>query len=423
MMLRKHSGVISTLVFSIITTLGVLFMTPLVLQNYGSKLYILWSISNSVCALLFILDFGITSVASQKFLTLFERTGVFSRDTWREFIRFHSKTLALASIFLLAIFILQIYLQKNLQFSLYYLTIFILTVVSTLITILCHEQIIKYQIRNRYQTALNLITFFKLFELLLTLLMLFLAVNFIVICLSVVLIRCFQLVLLQSSTKMLFQKDNLIRVIHPGNTFPLRIFVGSMLYSSSSVLGIHATFLLQSIFMNPNETVTLLITRMIASPIRIFADSLAIGHFDGLLRKTLHSTNTEPTHKPKSVILDHLVLFSFTTAYFVFANLFGHALINFLSSGQLELNSLLLNLFCLATMLDGMIVIFMQFRISSGMQHRIGFSYLLTTILGLIMLLILVQHLDLYAGVISIIFCDLLFVLIRIFTQESKSEN
>jgi hypothetical protein len=39
--------------------------------------------------------------------------------------------------------------------------------------------------------------------------------------------------------------------------------------------------------MNPNQIVTVLITRMIASPIRILADSLAIGNFDKFLKKAI----------------------------------------------------------------------------------------------------------------------------------------
>ncbi len=423
MIIRKHSAVISTLLFSVTTSGGILLMTPLIIQNYGKSLYILWSVSTSICALLFIFDFGITSVASQKFLSHFKKTGTFTIQSWKLFLRFHSKILISVALLLLTIFILQTHFEKNLSMSLNYLTIFLITIVSTLITILCHQQIIKFQIGDNYQTSLTFITLIKLFETLLTLLLLILAINFVTICLSILAVRSFQFFLLRRYSRLSFEIGASFELNQKDPSFSLRYFMGPILYSSSSVLSIHATFLIQSVFMNPNQTVTVLITRMIASPIRIVADSLAIGNFDKLIRRSIVITTSKSTSKPTSLIYDHLVLFVVTTPYVVIANFLGQPLIDFLSSGQLEVNFLLLNLFCLATLLDGMIVIFMQYKISGGMHYGIGFTYFVTTILGFAMLLVLIQYIDLYAGVISIIICDLLFVSIRVLTQEAKNEN
>jgi len=73
--------------------------------------------------------------------------------------------------------------------------------------------------------------------------------------------------------------------------------------------------------------------------------------------------------------------------------------------------------------LDGLIVIFMQFRIAKGMQHGIGLMYLATTVLGLISILIFVPYLDLYVDAVSIILCDLLFISVKFFSKGLKFEN
>ena len=410
MKIGKHSGVISTLLFSAITSVGILVMTPLILQNYGNSIYILWSISNSICALLFIFDFGITSVASQKFLNFFRNSGVFSRESWAAFLRLHSKVLILVSLFLLLVFILQTYYQKSLQTSISSFLIFLITMFSTLTTVICHQQIIKYQIKENYQLALTILTLTKLFETILVIWLLCISVNFIAICASVLAVRYLQLLALKQFSKSSFQQNHQEGIAAKGPEFGSSIFIGSILYSASSVLGIHTTFLLQSIFMNPNQTVTVLITRMVASPIRIFADSLAIGNFDKFLRKSLFHSDTKRNPKEMVLTREHWMLILFAVPYIGVANLFGRDLIVFLAHGQLQVNFLLLNIFCLATTLDGVIVIFMQFRIAKGIQYGIGLSYLATTILGLILLLIFIRYLDLYVGAASIVVCDLLFI-------------
>ena len=423
MKIKKHSGVISTLIFSFITSFGILLMTPIILQNYGQNIYILWSISNSICALLYIFDFGITSVASQKFLSIFKNTGIFSKDSWAAFLRLHFKVLILASISLIIIFLLQIYFQKNLRISFSSFAIFLLTILSTLTTIICHQQIIKYQIKENYHMALYILSVTKLFETTLVIFLLFIAVNFVAICTSLLAVRCLQLLVLQRLSKMSFHEKNKNLNAHKGPEFKSSIFMGPILYSASSVLGIHATFLLQSIFMNPSQTVTVLITRMVASPIRIFADSLAIGNFDKFLNNSILDPSTKSRRTEMFLMREHWVLILFSIPYIAIANLLGRDLVDFLSSGQLQANFVLLNLFCIATVLDGLIVIFMQFRIAKGLQQWIGLMYLAATILGFIVLVILVPYLDLYAGAASIIVCNLLFISRKFFSKGLKLEN
>lgn len=423
MKIRKHSGVISTLLFSIITSSGILLMTPLILENYGRNIYILWSISNSICALLYIFDFGITSVASQKFLSFFKNTKIFSKDSWVAFLRFHSKVLILASLSLLTIFFLQIYFQKNLRISISSVAIFLITILSTLTTVICHQQIIKYQIKENYYLALSILSVTKFFETILVIFLLFISVNFITICASILAVRCLQLLVLQRLSKMSFHEKNKNLNAQKGPEFKPNIFMGTIFYSASSVLGIHATFLLQSVLMNPNQIVTVLITRMIASPIRILADSLAIGNFDKFLKKAILNPNAKSSFTQMFLIRESWVLILFTMPFTAIVNFLGGDLVDFLSSGQLQVDFVLLNLFCLATVLDGLIVIFMQFRIAKGMQHGIGLMYLATTILGLISILIFVPYLDLYAGAASIILCNLLFISVKLFSKGLKFEN
>lgn len=423
MKIKKHSAVVLMLLFSIITSSGILLTTPLILRNYSGATYILWSISNSICALLFIFDFGITSVASQKFLSFFKNAKIFSKDSWIAFLRFHSKVLIISSLSLLTIFLLQIYFQNNLPISISSVTVFLFTILSTVLTIIGHQQIIKYQIKDNYHTALSILTVTKLLETILVIVLLYLAVNFIAICASILAVRCFQLLVLQRLSKESFYEDNNNSNAQMELEFTLKIFKGSIFYSASSVLGIHATFLLHSVYMNTNQIVIVLITRMIASPIRIFADSLAIGNFDKFLRKSMLNSHTKSSFTEMVLTREYWALTLFTIPFTAIANFLGSNLVNFLTNGQLQVDFVLLNLFCLANWLDGLIVIFMQLRISKGMEHGIGQLYLATTFLGFIFIFIFVPYLDLYAGAASIIFCNVLFISMKLFSTGFKFEN
>lgn len=414
MKLTKNLGVITTLLFSIITSSGVMLMTPQILHNYGITIYILWSISSSIAALLFIADFGITSVASQKFLFFFKTSGIFPKTLWKSFVLFHSKILFLMSMILITIFSLQIYFDKNLEFTLNFLVIFLIIILSTLMSVISHQQIIKFQINNNYQRALNIITFTKLLETTLTLWLVFMGINFIIVCSSTFVLRYLQFKVLQRLSMRNFQSIMQIQDEYEEPKFVLRFFLGSILYSASSVLGIHATFLIQSIFMSPEQTLTLLVTRMLASPIRILADSIAIGNFDNFLKKSVLKLGSNSSREEKILVPELWTLVFFTLPFMLIANTFANIFVTFLSHGQLRANFLLLNLYCISTLLDGMIVIYMQLRISKGLQSKIGVTYLGTTTLGFSFLLIFGQILGLYAGVTSIILCNLVFTVIAL---------
>ena len=144
--IRTNAGFLANLTFSIFSVIGIFITTPLIIRNYDQDIYLLWSIVNSICGLLFILDFGITSVASREFLKSAGNPSEFSWSRWTRFRIFHNKILAIGTLFLLIIFYFQ-WQHKNLVgFSIENIFVFFFILVGTVATILSHQQIIKFQI-------------------------------------------------------------------------------------------------------------------------------------------------------------------------------------------------------------------------------------------------------------------------------------
>jgi hypothetical protein len=408
---RQHVGFFANVTLTLSTIVGVFLMTPLIIRTYGQGIFLAWSLINSACGLMFIVDFGITSVMARKFHEIFQKTSNFSRRNWKDFLNFHAVIICTGSGFVIVIFLVQSSFGNVFRLSAQSFLVFIFTLTATLASIASHQQVLKFQILGRYSQVLTLLAFFKIIETGVVFLLINWRPPFVGIPFTVALIHILQFLVLRNlSNRWMFNDAEDTSSIQTLDFRRLN-FVSSVLYSASSILGIHATFILQSLFLAPKQVLTVLICRMMSSPIRIFADSLAIGNFDKFIRKSLANDSKQIEHKKSWELW--LLLLGFSGIYILLINLIGDFLFTFLSQGQSTSSLILLNLFCIATILDGAIVIYMQIAISAGSLDRAGSTYFLLTISSLILLVSFIQPIGIYAGVASIIFCDLLFFLFQ----------
>ncbi len=407
--IRYQAGFLANLTFTLSSVMGVLLMTPLIMKNYGQGKYLLWTLANAVCALLFIVDFGITSVVARKFIEIFEKPIDFSIEIWRGFLTFHVKILCVGSLLVSLTFAVLWYQGAIIIFSAQNLLIFIFTLIATLATILSHQQVLKFQVGGLYSRGLTIIAIVRVIETIIVILLLYWSISFTLVTSAVAAIHIFQLFFLASdATTPSAPQAHELPTIRRFEQLQLK-FTSSVLYSASSVLGIHATLIVQSLFLAPTQVLVVVISRMISSPIRIFADSLAIGSFDKYIRRSLANIEMQTHHKHLPVQL-WSALFGFSAFYVLLINFTHKFVINILSDGQSIPNLLLLNLFCAATLLDGSVVIYTQVAISRGSLGQTGIRYFSITAFCLILLVPCIQIFGVYGGAISIIFCDLLFL-------------
>jgi hypothetical protein len=417
--IKSNAGFLSNLTFSLTSIFGTFLLTPIIIKAYGKDIFILWSIVNSICALLFIVDFGITSVASRQFLKAHQHSKFFAWHTWGKYLHFHNRLILISSLILTAGFLTQMNHQNFKMGNLQNLLIFIFTLIGTIATVLSHQQIIKFQIFDGYSTSLTILTIIKILETALILFLMNLAMNFSLITFIIASLHLFQLFVLKhiSNGRLPQKKSEKVDTIEI--RFKISNYISTILYSASSVLGIHGTFILQSLILNSNQVLIIVLSRMIVSPIRIFSDALAIGNFDKLIRNSLgfKSINLR-ANMPVANLYRILVLFS--TSYLLALFFVADFIINFISYGTSNLNVMLLCLFGLANIMDGSIVIFMQNSISNGSQGNKGIIYFVITLTSMFLLIFLVDLVGVYGGAISIVICDLGFFLLMAFTQKFR---
>jgi hypothetical protein len=417
--IRSNAGFLSNLMFSLTSIVGTFLLTPIIIKAYGKEVFILWSIVNSICALLFIVDFGITSVASRQFLKAHQHSRLFSWRTWRNYLYFHNKIIAISSLILTAGFLTQMN-HKNFNVeNLQNLLIFIFTLMGTIATILSHQQIIKFQVFDGYSTSLAILTMVKIFETAVTLFLMRLELNFSLITFLIASLHFMQLLVLKSVSKGRLPQRKSEKIVAADISFKISNYISTVLYSASSVFGIHATFIIQSLILNSNQVLIIVLSRMIVSPIRIFSDALAIGNFDKLIRTSIGFKPTNlRTYMPVANLYKILVLFS--TSYLLALYFLGNFIINFISQGTSNLNVMLLFLFGLANIMDGAIVIYMQNSISNGSQGNKGVVYFVITLISMFLLIFLIDMVGIYGGAISILICDLSFFLLMVFAKKFR---
>lgn len=418
----RYLGFYSNLILSLSTSVGLFLIIPLIISNYGQKALLIWSLVSSYCGLLLIFDFGITSVMARKLSELFKDTSSFSSRIWGHFLKFHAKILFIGSVLVFLIFIFQSIFGNILGLYTENILIFSFLLVATLSTIASHQQILKFHLLEIYPLALTFLAISKIIETGLIFLLIIARPPFPAIACAVAAIRIFEFLILRTfANQRLFNlRQNTSNV--QGIDLRRLDFVSSVLYSASTILGIHATYILQSFFLTPNQVITVLISRMMAAPIRIFADSLAIGNFDKLIHKSL-SSNVSKKQENKFIIFLWSLLLGFSGLYVLLINIVGDYFFNFLSQGKLSFNLVLMNLFVVATLLDGVIVIYMQTLISAGSLGRAGSAYFGLTIFSLVFLVPLINPLGMFAGVASIIFCDTLFFLYSARVKKSRVQE
>ena len=414
--LKLNAGFIANLCFQLTSIVGMFLMSPIMLKNYGKDVFIIWSIVNSICALLFIVDFGITSIAAREILKSVQTPNLFSWKSWKNFIIFHTKLIAFFSIFLSFIFIVHLSYQNKSGTNFQNLLIFIFTLIGTIAVILSHQQIIKFQILNKYSKVLLILAFIKIFETVVFLVLLMNSFNFIFIVFLINTIHLLQLFVLRHISNNSLPRRNSDQKIVTVMRFHGLTYISNILYSASTSLGIHATFILQSLMLNPSEILVILFSRMMVSPIRILSDALATGNFDKFIRSSLQIAPTiRKTSRPMVGLFKILVLFA--SGYLLLLIFAGSFLMDLISYGESNLNLALLILFGAATLLDGAIVIYMQASISNGTQGSKGTLYFSLTLLSLFLLIFLVEILGIYGGVLSILLCDIIFFVFIAFSK------
>ena len=192
----------------------------------------------------------------------------------------------------------------------------------------------------------------------------------------------------------------------------LRQSVPKALFNFSNLLGLHGTMLVASLWIEPRLLFSVLIARMIASPVRFLSDSLING---GLPRLTNHFRilNDRGEIAAKNSINFRLVVFGCLGFIPLFAGttILGPVLWRYLSFSHAGYPRTLILIFLVSTYLDSVSAVMAMLGIARHKDDMIQYVYFASTILAMTLQYVMRYWEGVYSVPVSLIMGDLVFML------------
>jgi hypothetical protein len=191
----------------------------------------------------------------------------------------------------------------------------------------------------------------------------------------------------------------------------LKESAGKAVFVFSNLLSFHGSLLIASLWITPQLLFSVLIARMIASPLKFIADSVIHG---GLPRLTIYFEEFSKLHTSKVNGLNHLkFLLGSTSAsllLIISTLLMGPLLWKFLSFGNTRYPSTLVLAFIFSTFLDSISAVMAMLGIARSQSDKIQYFFLSSTLIALGLQFVLRNLLGAYAVPISLAIGDLIFI-------------
>jgi hypothetical protein len=405
-----------------IASLAQFLMVPLFLASLGQSGYATWLTINSYTAFILMSDFGLLVVVTVYLTNSVTSRNVFVSDIWS---RCRLLTLRLSVIIATLVFAIYwgigYFLKGNVSGRKTEIIVFIFLAILAIFSIWQHILLSNFQIHDKYGQAMSYLAIIRLVEVSVICILLTLKIQILELSFAYLVVR-------GMLTLILWQKLRLVQAhpLHvlenaPAGTFRglINPSIGIAALNFASMLGIHGSFLVSTLWLNPRDLITLAIARMIASPIRMLSSALLIGTFPDFIKRDMapdRDLHLTPLNKARSHF--YLVFIAIVLSTSVIIIFLSPLLWSFLSAGSLDYVISLILLFTVATILDAMIGLLAQAYVSRNQAHKIGYLYLTVTLslLALQQTLGLAFHLQ--AVPITIILTDLititLFVILKL---------
>ena len=359
-------------------------MVPLFIASFGQFGYVTWITINSYTAFILMSDFGILIVATVFLTNSVRSTDTFAIDIWE---KCKALTLKLSITIAFSLFVLywgiNFLFKHNISDAKTSLLVFVFLAILSILTVWQHTILSTFQIFDRYGQGMTLLAVIRIVEVCLVFILLTFKCQIITLSFAYLIIRSFLTFSLWQKQRKLenFSKRKLVRA--PEGTFRALLppSIGVAALNFASMLGIHGSFLVSTLWLKPGDLIAIAIARMISSPLRLMTTALLIGTFPDFISHnsvTLDDVSVVQIERVRSnlrITFITIILTASTTLILV-----SHFIWNFLSRKSLEFPIWLVTLFIIATILDAVIGFVAQEYISKNLAHKIGYIYLVITL-------------------------------------------
>lgn len=407
--------VISHLLLTSVGVFSQLLIAPLYIRDFGQQGYSRISIILSLCAFALISDYGLYITASNRLVQIFKTEGYFALVLWRKYLRSVFLVFIVVAPILYLYFITSATKNPKLWEGLKHETIiFLLFLGAASTSLIQHSLLIKYQLIDNFGRGLRILAILRLAEVSILAICLYLKMNLVVFAIVTFFVRALSTAFIFMLTRRLLDVQKVkSQALVVGDGFILfRQSVPKALFNLANLLGLHGTMLVASLWIEPRLLFSMLIARMITSPVRFLSDSLING---GLPRLTNHfrklGDRSEMVGKASNNF--RVVVFACLGFIILFAgtSILGPILWRYLSLSHAGYPRVLILFFLVSTYLDAVSAVMAMLGIARHKDDRIQYVYFASTILALVLQYVMRYWWGVYSVPVSLLIGDLAFML------------
>jgi len=403
----RSTAIPNHLLLQLVNILGQVILVPVFLKNYPQELYVFWILMGALSSFMLLADSAILQTYSVLLTKHYTENKSLSCTLIRQVVRILIVLeLALFIILVLAFAVLRIH-HNSYQTSLTEaLSIFCSLLLANMITVAVHFFLVLFQVTGEYKKGVNLISKGKILEICLLVAFVSFHLDLLILALSIVTVRLLTAYQMASSLKI--PKDEVSLVV-PQTYLLTRNLSGAVAMNVTVLLASQGMLVVISQWASAREILLFTVTKMLTVPVRIAADSFALGIFP-LLVKKMHLEENSKNYLDKLLKLYVSLVVALAPVVIILGSLFfGH-----LTNNKVEFNFSLLLLTIASTALDGLIVILFQQVLTYSKSFWSGISYLLITILQLVLIgYVLNLHNIVYAIILNIVGDLVMLILIK----------
>jgi hypothetical protein len=367
------TAIANHLFLQIINITGQIILIPIFLRNYDQEIYVFWIVTSALASFLLVADSPVLQIFSVPLSKDFIDNKALNKTLIRQLIKLLIILELLIFVALTFIFIVLQYNNIAFKYSFtWMILVFFALLVANLFTVTSHYFLTVYQIVGAYKKGLNFISKGKVCELILTIFLVTLGTNLLLLIVAILFSRIATILIMKSHLH--YQKNNSTVVLNKSD-FLARNLLGAIASTTTVTFAIQGMLVSLSLWANEQEILLFTISRMLTVPIRIMADSLALGTFPFLLRK-MHQNDNSMNFSIKTLRVYIIYLICIIPIII----LSGSFVFKILTNGQVYFDFQIFMLAILSTVLDGIIAILLQREIIFSRIFYPGLSYLTLTL-------------------------------------------
>lgn len=372
-----------------VSLIGQLITLPLLLHNYTKHEYTIWIIANAFAAFMLVSDSGIiqgftTAISSQHSLTnhLNGNLGLKAR----KWLTFNQLSLGILLLLILSLGV------ANTNPIAHESKLVILLMIGNVLSVAQHYLLMIFQFKGKYSHGVLTIGIYKAIEVSLLTFLLALHFGLQIVAFSILLSRSLSVLHMFLTSRGLSWNFEIC-----SDTGNLKNSITAALSMNAAVLFANQGILVVlGSWASDSQIIFFTLGRMFLSPIRILADSSSLGMFSDFLSR--NGGRNDSLNPLRRVWYFYLL----STLYFLFFMVVQNPIVSRFFHDQITHSPLQLAIFLVSTCLDGAISFYFQVYLLNGRGRMFGATYLLLTIVYLIVGLVLIHN------VILVLFLNIL---------------